>query len=462
MKKIVLTILLAASIISCDDSLDRTPVDQLTPDTAYNSVDDLEFAVSGLYSSIPATGPIALNSIMSDNTKIGADNGGQQVQLFNFNISASNGLDQGLWGSYYFLSNLASRVIENAQDIQPEEGEQDQYDYILAQAYAFRAYAHEELMKYYTPNLTDPNGIAIPYVDYVGESTDQPARNTVSEVSAGIISDLDMAESLIGNNGGVDYVSRDFITFVRARLAGYTQNNTLAITHADELIANYSLATPEEYEAMFLDADNTEVIFKRVYTAADGRLGGAWYFTGTGGAFIEMSNELYNLLDPNDARYNVLYDSQNSDPSINLHLINKYPGSGGIDYLNDYKEMRVSEAYLIKAEAQARENMLAEAAQTIKELRDARFGSSTAVPNYDSIEDALDDVLAERRLELAYEGHRYIDLKRFNEGLDRNSLDCSADTAPCSLPATDYRFTLPIPFSELNANGNINENNPGY
>ncbi len=70
----------------------------------------------------------------------------------------------------------------------------------------------------------------------------------------------------------------------------------------------------------------------------------------------------------------------------------------------------------------------------------------------------LDAILVERRRELAFEGHRWHDLKRRNLPIVRGA-DCSA--TQCELPADDYRFTLPIPQVELAGNVNM-EQNPGY
>ena len=89
---------------------------------------------------------------------------------------------------------------------------------------------------------------------------------------------------------------------------------------------------------------------------------------------------------------------------------------------------------------------------------------STPLSSFSNLEDAINEILTERRLELAYEGHRYIDLKRTrsitNDGIDRDGADCGG-SIPCNLIATDYRFTFPIPVAELNANTNITQA-PGY
>ena len=88
------------------------------------------------------------------------------------------------------------------------------------------------------------------------------------------------------------------------------------------------------------------------------------------------------------------------------------------------------------------------------------------MPNYTTKAIAYQDILKERRVELAFEGHRLIDLKRLGSiagvSIDRNAGDDVIST-PLTLSITDYRWTLPIPVSELNGNPQLaGQQNPGY
>ena len=152
-----------------------------------------------------------------------------------------------------------------------------------------------------------------------------------------------------------------------------------------------------------------------------------------------------------------------SDVANNEHLINKYPFTPGVS-INDFKAARISEVYLMRAEARARNNSFATAASDIKAIRDARTGSSTNLDMYSSLSDAITAIKEERRLELAFEGHRYIDSKRYRnivgEGIVRADIDCPGAT-PCVLPVSSEKFVFPIPTVEINGNPNIQQN-PGY
>ena len=135
--------------------------------------------------------------------------------------------------------------------------------------------------------------------------------------------------------------------------------------------------------------------------------------------------------------------------------------------MNDLKVFRSSEMLLIAAEARAYQSNFTGVQTLLEQLKTARFGSAQTVALPSSVADAVGAVLDERRIELAFEGHRYKDLKRSgvagNRGIDRNPIECNLQSGACTLAASDFRFTLPIPIVEINANPGIGaEQNPGY
>ena len=81
--------------------------------------------------------------------------------------------------------------------------------------------------------------------------------------------------------------------------------------------------------------------------------------------------------------------------------------------------------------------------------------------SFASQQDAITKILDERRRELAFEGHRFFDLKRFNLGINRLDSDVLLNTFAQTLDAGDYRFTLPIPQAAIFANENLVQN-PQY
>jgi hypothetical protein len=88
------------------------------------------------------------------------------------------------------------------------------------------------------------------------------------------------------------------------------------------------------------------------------------------------------------------------------------------------------------------------------------------LPVYANAQAAWADILLERRKELAFEGHRYLDIKRLaalagNQGITRDNTDDDILDQPLTLPLSDYRWTLPIPQLEVAGNVSIQQN-PGY
>lgn len=164
-----------------------------------------------------------------------------------------------------------------------------------------------------------------------------------------------------------------------------------------------------------------------------------------------------------DYNYQTSTDFRNTDKIT----FRKYPGTTTNGLLvNDIKICRLSEMYLIKAEALIATGDLPGAAAAVKAVRDARTNRLQPLPVYANEADGYKDVLKERRLEFLAEGYRFIDLKRLgalaNEGILRDPLDCAVNGA-CSLPVSDYRFALPIPTDETNPNPAIlATQNPGY
>lgn len=457
---------MVVAAVGCDDELDVDIPDALDESVVFQEPADVTPAISGLYITYQPNAVIRFSSIFTDDTKIGADNGGQEVTFHRWVLNSAVGQANNIWANRYDVINTANRIIEGIDGLPEITSADDQVlvDRARGESLALRAFAHFELLQLYSENY-DAGTLAVPYVRGVNV-LEQPARNTVGEVFAAIKEDLTAAEALISaditDNGRI---TQDFFVALRARMALYEGDNATAISLADQLIARYPLATIAQYPAVFADTDETEVIFKMNRVQGDFRAGGVWFFTGTGGAFMEMSNSLFNELEPSDVRTNVIFDAELSDPSSNLHLIGKYLGSQGFDYLNDFKMFRASEMHLIRAEALARSNNLTGAADVINNLRTVR-GSQKEAAFYSNLNSALTDILLERRIELAFEGHRYLDIKRMRAdlgiGISRiDGSDCGGGT-PCELATDDFRFTLPIPAAELDANPNIAPQNPGY
>lgn len=117
---------------------------------------------------------------------------------------------------------------------------------------------------------------------------------------------------------------------------------------------------------------------------------------------------------------------------------------------NDFPLLRISDIYLVRAEAKFRNNDAAGALEDINAVRSKRSAAGKTLPLLTTV--TLDDILNERGYELYWEGHRRQDLVRF--GRFTNAWQ--------EKPATDpIRNLYPIPTSALDVNENLTQNN-GY
>ena len=493
LKYIAVFALASIGFTSCNDAIEITQVGILNSDAAFQTVGDLELGLLGAYNDFDHTMQIQFNSVFTDEISVGADSGGQGTAdgTTAFVLNASSAFPSALWQNYNSALNSMNRVITGSEGVEIAAGEQAQFDNILGQAYAMRAFAHFELLSYLSTDYTDDAALATILIDFVPSTDQELPRNTNGEIYASINSDLTLASSLIAAQADAVFASRDFVKALRARMAAYRQDYSTANTLATQLLGAYGLANQTQYTDMYLDADNTEIIFKLSRTIGDsydgqgstgsafaGGWAGANYAfvnsTINGSPYFEMGRAVFNKLNPADVRYTVNvepssiidpnYQTSANPLATDILVIGKYPGKDGQNLMNDLKIFKSSEMLLIAAEARASMNDLGGAAALIDQLRDARFGSDQTAPSFASTQEALGAVMDERRKELLFEGHRYKDLKRLGaragRGIDRDPIDCIALNA-CELPLSSNLFTVPIPIVELDANDNIQQN-PGY
>lgn len=498
MKKIKLILLAftAAFFISCEDAVDIVQPSELVPERTYQTVDDLELGVIGAYGSLPGENQIYFTSLFTDEVSIGLTNGGQgRGGELAFLLNNTSGDAASIWVSNYSAINLANRLIEGAENVIIDEVDpvikmdlETRKKNVLAQAHGIRALAHLQLMTYFAPDMKNDAGLGVIALDFVPLANDKLQRNTAGEVFALINSDLDFVQANVSPNTSKIYIGINFVYAMRARMAAYRGQYDLAKTNVDLLDSTFNLTAGAAYGAIWIDQEppvpgGGEVIFKlergRGTTGNWAQYWSSVNSTITGSPFLEVSRALFNLVNnSNDSRKFIIVDPtaviatnyeslSYADYITNDVLpVGKYSVTESQNLLADIKVFRMSEMVLIRAEYYASINDFQGVANEVNSIRTARSvdGVLTPIAVPTSAQAAWAAILQERRVELALEGHRYIDLKRLGVlagvGVDRDPQDCSFNQF-CTLPATDYRFTMPIPLDEINANPTIQQN-PQY
>lgn len=492
MKKIkLLAYALTASftLLACRDAVDIVQDGELTQEVALRSVSDLQgFLYGNVYGALDTSNEIWLTSVFTDETGIAPSNSGWYFSEFRYILSSDNEYVAGAWGSNYRAINRANRVLETSANITPTSADETlRFKSILAQARAVRALSYLNLLSYFTTNMADDNALGVILVTDVPDLNAQLPRATNGAVYSQIEADLDYAYANLwesdpkGPAAGVKYkfVTKNMINAIRARMYTYRGNYPQAKIYAQDVIANGPALLPaanntatNPYRAMWADVTQGETIFalSRPSSGTWGDIARFWTTNSTdinGAPLLKIGMKQYALWNKDyDIRSVAFVDDTSTG---NIQILNKYPGKGNTALRNDIKVFRTSEMYLIKAEAEAAAGNFVAAATIIKDIRTARrfLNVTIPMPSYANKAEALRDILKERRTELSFEGHRYVDLRRLGAQAgvtnDRSPLDDGGArlNAPLSLPITDYRWTFPIPSAEKLGNPSIVQN-PGY
>jgi hypothetical protein len=134
-------------------------------------------------------------------------------------------------------------------------------------------------------------------------------------------------------------------------------------------------------------------------------------------------------------------------------------GQNASDMDNDFVIFRLSEIYLIKAEAELRSGGdAADALSLVNALRTRAYGNSShnlAGPL------TLTNILAEKGREMAFEGVRRDDLIRYQVSGNGPLFKAARTVGSKPQDADDHLIVFPIPSLEITANANLAQN-PGY
>ncbi|UOU99025.1 RagB/SusD family nutrient uptake outer membrane protein [Chryseobacterium daecheongense] len=457
MKKLVYISLIALaglSSTSCSsDLLDTYAPGVLTEDVAFQTSSDLRLLLNSAYAIMGNRAEAEFVSVFTDECGIGVANGGQGLtDDYVFFLTPTSGGPSTLWGTPYIALARINRVLEYSNKITPKDADDAQViARIQAEALTMRAFCHLRILSYFTTDMKSDSALAGIISDRIfpAEDNDHP-RNTNGEFYAFIHSDLDKALALYAANPapGLDptVANVNFTKGLKARAYAYKGDYTNAEIWADNVIntSGVSLATKAQYQGVFFNESNgaaQEVIFKLKRTiqqnAQASNLHNAWCSirpNAAGSPFYEVSRALFNLVaqnSANDVRFRTIvaptstidnnYATSPNYRDSDILVINKHGGvaTGATTWAttttngnnNDFKIMRISEMYFIKAEARVAAGDLIGAATAVKTVVDQRFGSSQVV-TYPSATAAWKGILDQRRIEFAYEGYRFIDLKK--------------------------------------------------
>lgn len=475
-----LGLVLVLSFVSCDDELnDLQPFTEGNPETFFTDVSSFQNGVDGVYSQLwnyyssPGSGLQGIPDILSDNVVLVQTGRTSNEIYYDYRyVPNSGGAIPLYWSEAYEAVNAANLIIGQIDNLAagPEK------DNILGQALAARAWAHFDLARIFAQIPTQSGSAGgsegIVYVKVedgdTGDPFAQPSRETVSSNYGEIIGDLQRASQLIGSSNGEGRLDRNGVFGLLSRVYLYNGDYLDAIAAANQVTT--SLATAAELQAVYEDATNAGIVVElSVNTSSESNFNnvGVLYSQSNSSATISeyaVEFDFFNSIDPDDLRRNVI-QFVGTNQGNDYNAIRKFLGeTGQVNGRLDIKVMRAAEVLLNKAEAQFEQGLESDALATLDQLRAQRFASFTSPGETGQ---ALEDAIQfNRRVELCFEGHRFFDLKRRGEAVQRGTagdiIDGSGTPAEIlTLPAGDFRFQLPIPIGEINANPNMAQNS-GY
>ncbi len=455
-------------VSSCKKSfLDLRPYTSVSADVAITNESDMQAALNGAYGNMNAanlygrTTPL-FGDLVADNVYISAINSNRYLDFFQINYTVTNTNAQGIWQSSYSTILRANNVINSS--LQGNEN----IDQLRGEALAIRALMYFELIKFFAkPYTADPNALGVPLI-LTYDPTLKPQRNSVQEVYTQIEKDLTEAANLMTQDKSSGFFTKWAAKALLARMYQFKGEWDKALTTAEDVINNsgYSLLTLNDVSAFWQNNtdrnDKLEVLFEVVFDVTNniGNSSLPYFYDQTGYGDALATESLYDLYSNTDVRKDLFIEGS-PIRGADAKVVNKFPNTGSADK-DDMKVIRMSEVYFIAAEAAYHSNDEATALTYLNAVateRDPGFAGYAS-----SGQALLDDILLERRKELAFEGHRYWDLVRNN--LDVTRIDLANDypgNVPLVLETSNFRRILPIPQGELDANPNIREQqNPGY
>jgi starch-binding outer membrane protein, SusD/RagB family len=459
--KISILSTILAFAVSCDELLDTEPSVAVSSDVVVTTASGMDAVLTSAYDRlrseslyrywIPA-GP----EVLADNSELHPINSGR------FSSQAENAFGShfttGVWSTAYRLINEANIIIAGAENTQTSQSHRDR---LRGEALFLRGLAYHELLRVYSyepnhPLLSQWNqGVIIRTTPTLGLSgADLRSRSSVIEGYEQSESDFLAALPLLQDNdrGSVYFVDKATVHAGLARLYLYWERWEDALNHAEQAVnlAKGSLTDFSEHDNIFDVLPNPESIFELSFDNTHGSSGSLNAVTNPPPGWFDAlpSAELLELYEENDLRNNLFRVHDDGYP-----YIIKYTGTVGQN-TDHIAVFRVAEMLLIQAEAHYELNDEASAIDVLELLR--AYRGLDAYETAPSGNNLFQEIYDERRRELAFEGHRWFDLKR--RGMDVPKPQVNLNPA---VPFDDVRILAPLSSTQVENNPNLDQN-PGY
>lgn len=463
--------------MSCKkEKLELFPYNQIETSQAFNTEADVTLAVNGMYAGLRTSGSYFVNGIWNIMADVLADNliinqvGRQTLKTYG-EWRYTGESTSGLFAGGYTIVRRANAILENI-DAFPDGAFKNN---VKGEALALRAMVYFDMSRVFSKtyeNATNADS-TMPYVTST-DPTILPAKESLKGFYDKVIADLELAKTLIGATNGIYRLNKNAVSGLLSRVYLYKGDLAATITAAtDALGATPNVTSRADFPKIWTDDTNNGVLFKVRNTKLDGvNSQGVNYYQTVGGerkSEYVVEFNFNSLFVPEDIRTSA-YILKSSFLGIPYNHVIKYNGrtNGDPAGVVDGKVIRTAEVLLNRAEAYYRTGNTTAALADLVLLKSARYNPYVAETAADLPGVALlNEIYKQRRLELAFEGDRFWDLKRRNLPVQRDATKgekADGTGTPyvfTTLPVGDHKFQLPFPQEEVNYNTSLKQN-PGY
>ncbi len=487
------------SLASCEDFLTETPNTAVPENEAMTDLTSAEEVCLGVYSTFK--NPSLYSGTLVQAPEVQADlfyaakgYSNSLGDFYRWEVNANDASLLNVYAGLYRIINRCNFFFDHEQEVRDKlktKTDKDLLDKYAADVCFMRAYAYSDLIRLFCNAYDEAkadNILGVPvYLHYRegdGSTTIKP-RASIRESYNQVLADLDRAEKLEPRKGSdTPFITQGAVYALKARVLLNMQRWEEAEDYATKVIehksgsgytyeladAFYNVASPEgvmnEYDYMWKYDSSDEIIWKISFSTTDmGGSIGSLYMSYTSGRYNPNylpANWLLNSYTQGDYRYTAFFTRTTTMQGLDWEVLTKFPGNPSIDgtsgtyYTNMPKMLRLSETYLIRAEARCMQGKTAAACEDLTTLRKYRimnYGSAT----YDQSK-LLSAIQDERAKELVGEGFRLSDLKRWNKGFERTVQPGTIDGSnynSLKVNAGNKRYTWLIPQHEITASKNV-------
>ncbi|MFZ4862254.1 RagB/SusD family nutrient uptake outer membrane protein [Sphingobacterium sp. Mn56C] len=487
LKYILGALFLGTLIQAC--TIDKFPEDSIELSHSFESINDARSwdngfyayfrgRVYGIYTFVTDIQADQLNATIDYGNSLGAEHRWTDFLSGNYEL-------RDIYRGYYAGINNINTALEGFAKVPiKNEAEQKQLNQFIGDAHFARAYYYLNLAlrfsKAYNPG-TAASDLAVPLI-LIPDFRAKPPRATLEAVYKQILADLAIAKTNLAAVPGKLASTRftiDAVSALEARVKFYSGDWNGALAAAEGVISKglYPLVNSQEaLRKLWIEDSGQEVIFQpKVSRPSElpNTISPTYGYSAANRDYRPNylpSKWVINKYQDNDFRKSVFF----LETTITMlgkrttgFVVNKFAGSTVTGLNNDKssnyvtpKVFRIAELYLIAAESAYKKGDAATAQKYLNLLRVSRGLTELSVTG----PALFDEIKDERFRELAFEGFRLDDLKRWNEGFERRepqSFDLVRDGSEFSskkVEANNPKFVWGLPENDITINPNLVQN----